>query len=128
MGSRGRCHAFAYDFMNAPCGPVSVELHLSAEKETSVEISKQQVGVRYRRLLTAQIIARWSRIGFCAFRTDLEQSNFVGMRDAAAAGPNLDHVDRGCLQRKAASFLEPMDTRHLKMIVVDCGLAVIDDT
>ena len=77
-----------------PVGGGAVELHVAAEKVVGVEQAEHEVGVGHRRLRSAAAVAGRAGRGAGAFGTDLEQSQRIGMGDAAAAGADLDHVDR----------------------------------
>ena len=94
--------AFLQHFLRS----ILVEQHVAAQEVAGVEIAQNQVGVGHGRIGTTLAIAGRSGNSAGTVRTDLDQAHLVDARDAAAAGANLDHVERGHLERDTAAFLE----------------------
>ena len=111
---RGRVrHVVVHDFIDAARGtdgvdaewlgdvlldgrgcPLWVEPHLAAEEIVGVEVAEQQVGIGDRRRRAACPVAGRPGIGARAVGTDAQQAQRVDPGDAAAAGTDLDEVDR----------------------------------
>ena len=103
----------------------AVELHVAAEEIVGIEQPEHQVGVGDGRLVAAAAVAGRTGIGAGALRADLEQPERVDMGDAAAAGADLDHVDRRDGDRQPAAFLEAVAAVDLEQ-PGDQRLAVLD--
>ncbi len=127
-------HAFVDHVVDAPCATVAgdvevvrearhrgirrgaVEREVAAEERALVDVAEQQVGVCHRRLGAAAAVARGAGRGRRAARADLERAELGARRDAAAAGADLDHVDRLDLQREAAALAEALVARDFELV------------
>src|SRR3972149_3273221 len=107
-------------------GAVHVELHLAAEKIVWIEITQYEVGVGHRRLRTALPIANRSGVSAGTLRSNLEQTEGIDPRDAAAAGADLDHVDPRDAHRQAAPFAKTIYAVDFELVGLE-RLAVLDD-
>lgn len=96
--------------------PVPVDAQRAAGEIVGVEVSQQQVGVGDRGRLATQRIAGRARLGARAQGADLEQLQFVLMRDAAPAGADLDQVNRGDADGQAAAFGETFAPRRFETV------------
>ena len=126
IDARGIRHALDDDLVDAPGGllhrkperlgdarnrvtrGLHVELHRAAEEEIGVVEAEHEIGVRHRGLRAAAPVAGRPRIGAGGMRADAQQPDLVDRRDRAAAGADLDHVDRRRLDRQARALLEAM--------------------
>ena len=79
-----------------------VELHLAAEKTIGSETAQQQIGVGDRRFGTATAVARRSRLGAGAARSDVHGVAVLDTRDRATAGADFENVDGRHLDRQRA--------------------------
>ena len=82
---------------------VDVEGDLARRGSTRVEAAEDEVGVGDGRVGAAAAVAGRTRVGAGAVRTDAEHAAGVDPGDAAAAGADLDEVDRPGLDRVAAA-------------------------
>ena len=102
-----------------------VELHGSPGKPRGVVAAESQIGVGHRRMGAAAAVASRPGIGAGTFRTDADTAQAIDMRDGAAAGADLHHLDNGNTQRQARSLAEPANARDLeragglRLVVVD---------
>ena len=80
-----------------------VERHVAAEEVAGVEQPEREVGVGDRRRGAAAAVARRAGVGAGGLRADLEQAELVDAGEAAAAGADLDEVDRRHRHREARS-------------------------
>ena len=86
----------------------------ASEQRSFTEIAERQIGVGHRRFGSATAVTGRTRIGAGAHGSDCQQSHFAEMRDAAAAGADLDHVNDRRTDRQTASALEAVHTRRLQ--------------
>ena len=92
-----------------------METHLAAEEIVGVEVAEQQVRVGDRRQRAACAVAGRPWIGARAVGADPQQAKRVDPGDAAAAGADLDQVDRWRLEKQAAALLETAHAGHLEL-------------
>src|SRR5690554_6091387 len=78
-------------------------------------MAQEQVRVGDGRLTAAGAVAGWPGVGSGAAGPDLQQPRRVGAHDAAAAGADLEQLDRLDREREAASRHEPAFVRHLEV-------------
>ena len=83
-----------------------VEFHVATEKITRIKQTQHKIRICHGRIESAAPVTRRPRFRTGAFGADFEQPQIVDMRDAAAAGTDLDHVNRWNRNRHAAAFLE----------------------
>src|SRR6185312_15847833 len=74
-GARGRLH---------------IQSHFAAKEIGRAQIAEEEVGVRHSRVGAATAITGRPRYGAGRFRSDIEQSQPIAMRDRAAASTDLD--------------------------------------
>ena len=91
-----------------------VEGHVAAEEVVGVEDAEQQIGVGDRRLGAALAVAGRARVGAGRLRPDLQQAEVVDPGERAAAGADLDQVDRRHGDREARALLEAVDAGDLE--------------
>ena len=91
MAARAACH---------------VQRHGAAQEEAGVVVAEHQIGVGHGGLLAAAAVAGRAGCGAGGVRADAQQPHGVDRGDRAAAGADLDHVDRGGLDRQARALLE----------------------
>jgi hypothetical protein len=143
MGAGGRRHRFCDDAIDAAGGLRQirpelvaqlsdcrfrrrlVERHAAAKEIVGIEQAQHDVGVGHCGLRSAVPVAGRPRCGARAARSDLEEAEIVDACDAAAAGADLDHVDRGNGQRHAAALAEAIDAIDLET-AGDQRLAILD--
>ena len=106
-------------------GGSPVDLQRAAGKEIGIQIAEQQIGVGHGRRGPAASITGRARLRAGAVRPDLEQTDLIATRDAAAAGADLDQFDRRQADRQAAAFDKALLPRRLEP-VGDQRLAAID--
>ena len=118
----GRC-----DLRHRGLGRGRIEWHLATEEVRRVEHAEQQIGIGDGRLRAAAAVGRRTGLGTGRIRPDLQQSELVDARDAAAARADLHQIDRRDRDRKARSLLEPIHARDLE-VVAELRLALLDET
>ena len=104
-----------------------VERHVAAKEVFGVDQAQNEVCIGDGRVLSAAAIAGGSWIRASAFRADLEKAEIIDMGDTAAAGTDLDQVDRRHCHRQAAAFAETVTPVDLEQ-AGDQGRAVLDQT
>ena len=90
-----------------------------------VQPPEHQIRIRYRRTLAAAIVTSGSRLGAGALGPHCHAPKRVHVGDGAAAGADLDHLDRGDAKRQAAPLQEPVDPAHFEGARGQ-GLGVVD--
>ena len=102
-----------------------IQVHRAAGEARRVVAAERQVGVGDRGLGAAAAVARRAGIGTSALRSHRDAAHRIDMRDRAAAGTDLHHLDYGNPQRQTGAFAEPSDASDLEGA---CGLrsAVVD--
>ena len=93
-----------------------VHRDLAAREVVGVEVAEQQVGVGHRRLGPAEAVGGGPGLRARAPRPDLQQTDLVHLRDAAAAGADLDQLDRRDADGKPAALEEALLARRLEVI------------
>ena len=106
-------------------GRGAVDLHGAAQEEVGIEIAEGEVGIGHRGLAAAAAVAGRPRLGAAALGSDMERAEFRPVRDRAAAGADLDQLDRGDLDRQAGAAQEALLARRLEA-VGDQRLALVD--
>src|SRR5207249_3545948 len=79
-----------------------------------VEVAQEEVGVGDRRLAAAEPVGGGARLGARAPRSDLQEADLVHLRDAAAAGADLDQLDGRDQDGEAAALDEALLARGLE--------------
>jgi hypothetical protein len=95
---------------------VQIDLHLTAREIVGVQVPEQEVGIGDGGLAPALPVRSRARVGARAPRSHLEQADLVHVGDTSAPSPDLDQLDGGDTNRKAAAFDEPLLTRCLEAI------------
>ena len=85
-------------------------------KNHGVEEAEREVGVGDRGLGAAAAVAGRTGVGARRLGADLEQAELVDAGEAAAAGADLDEVDRRHRHREAGALLEAVDAGHLERV------------
>ena len=85
-------------------------------KNDGIEQTEREVGVGDRGLGAAAAVARRSGIGAGRLGPDLQQAELVDAGQAAAAGADLDQVDRRHRHREPGALLEPVDASDLERV------------
>src|SRR5262249_49570748 len=103
-----------------------VQPHRAAEEVRRVVEPEGEVRVGERGGTAAAAVAGRAGIGARAARSDANYSPIVDLRDAAATGADLDHVDDRDAHRKPAAALELVHSRDLELVLL-VQSAVADD-
>ena len=81
----------------------SVERHVAAEERVGVEQAEHDVGVGDGRFGAAAPVRGGAGLGAGRLGTDLQQAELIGAGERAAAGADLDEVDRRHRARETRS-------------------------
>src|SRR5205823_2123713 len=76
----------------------------------------KEIGVGDGGLRSAEPVAGRAGLGAGAARPDLQEPDLVHVRDRAAAGADLDQLDRRDADRQAAALDEPLLARRLEAV------------
>ncbi len=93
-----------------------VHLHLAAGEVAGVEIAEKEIRVCHRGLGSAETVGGGTGLGARAPRPDLEEADLVHRGDAAAAGADLDQLDRRDADGQAAALHEALLARRLEAV------------
>ena len=102
-----------------------VQLHGAAGEARGIVAAERQVGIRHRRVRPTTAVAGRARIGAGTFRADADAPQAVHLRDGAAAGADLHHLDHRDAQRQAGALAEAADPGDLeaagglRLVIVD---------
>ena len=87
-----------------------------AEEEAGIEVAEDEIGIGHGRPLAAAAVAGRPGIGAGGIGSDLEQTEGVDASDRAAAGPDLDHLDHGQVDRQPGALLEAVAAVDLEAV------------
>ena len=107
-------------------GRAGIEGEAAASEPRRVVAAQGEVRVGDRRALAAAPVAGRPRVGACGLRADGDAPQGVHMRQAAAAGADLDHLDDGNAERQAGALPETAHSGDLEA-AAGLRLAVIDE-
>ena len=93
---------------------IGIEVQRAAGEALRIVAAKQQIGVRHGGPGAAAAVAGRAGIGAGALRPDRDPPERVDMRERAAAGADLHHLDHRDAQRQAGPLLEAPDAGDLE--------------
>ena len=91
-----------------------LQRHRAAGKPRRVIPPQRQIGIRHRRHHPAAPITRRPRIGPGTLRPNPDPPETIHMRDRAAPGADLHHLNHRYPQRQPGPFAKPAHPRHFK--------------